>query len=264
MLEKVHETFTLVNENQKSNDCSKFNELADMLKDARADLNEYVEFMRKLRWTYQKNSVTFLSQSLYVTSMARFKAIKIVGYQNFTHFLNRDINEANSLITFTERIERNFRLKSCVDCRGTEFFHPVFCSAINFVISTPKYDPDERYTTFLEGLDTFLIFVSFEMPSIFKNFALCSRSRRLSFDCIMILTETLERLDNYMGTIRSIANIFEITALFFTTFNNNSIMDDFIDIQISSHRSRGRFLIFEYDYFQTIYDRHSDILLNGA
>lgn len=235
-----------------------------MLKDVRADLDEYVEFKKKIKWTFEKNSKTFIEQSLYVTSMARFKAIKIGGYQNFTDFLCRDIDEATALMAFTERTELSYRLKSCLDCRGTEFFHPVFCFPINFVISTPKTVLSDGYASYLEELDIFLNFVSSEVPSIFKNFAKCSRARKMSLECITIISQTLESLDDYMNSIRGIRNIYDITALFFTTLKKNSIMDHFIDIQVRSHSSRSRFLAFEYDYLQTIFDKYSQILFNGV
>jgi hypothetical protein len=264
VIEKIHETFTLVNENLRSKDCSKFNELADMLRDARADLNDYVKFKKNVMWTFEKNSKTFLEQSLIVPSMARFKAIKIGGYQNFTDFLCRDIEEASALMALTERTELSFRMKSCFDCRGTEFFHPVFCSAINFVISTPKADLSDGYATYLEELDIYLNFISTEVPSIFKNFAKCSKARKLSLECITTISQALESLDDYMNSIRGIRNIYDITALFFTTLKKNSLMDHFIDIQIGSHGSRSRFLAFEHDYLQTIFDKYSQILFNGV
>lgn len=254
----------MVNDNRRSTDCSKFNELADMLKSIRADLDEYVEFKKKVKWTFEKNSQTFLDQSLSVPSMARFKAIKIGGYQNFTDFLCRDIEEASALIAFTERMELTFRVKSCVDCRGTEFFHPVFCSAINFVISTPKAILSEEYVDYLNSLDDYLIFVASELPTIFKDLAKCQKSRKLSLDCITNINQSLERLDDYMNSVHSIKNIYDITALFFGTFGKNSIMDHFIEIQIASHTSRSRFLQFEFDYLQTIFDQYSQILFKGV
>lgn len=258
----MHEVFTLVNENLHTKDCSKFNELADMLREVRADLDEYVEFKKKVKWTFEKYSNIFIDKSLIVPSMARFKAIKIGGYQNFTDFLCRDHEEASALIAFSERTELNFRVKSCVDCKGTEFFHPVFCSAINFVISTPKAVLSEGYARYLDELNIFLGFISVEVPTIFKNFEKCPKTRRVSVECITNITDTLESLDDYMSSIRGIRNIYDITSIYFSTLKKNSLMGHFIDIQIGSHGSRSRFLAFEHDYLKTIYDKYSQILFS--
>lgn len=260
VIEKVHEIFGLVNENRRTTDCSKFNELADMLREVRANLNEYVEFKKRVKWTYEKNAQRYSQQASTVPSMDRFNAIKLGGYQNFTDFLCRDIEAACALIAYSERTELVFRVKSCIDCRGTEFFHPSFCSAINFVISTPKTEMSEGYTTYLESLDIYLNFLSSELPAIFRDFAKCSKTRRLSLDCIVTVTQTLERLDDYMNSIRSVKNIYEITSLFFSTLGKNPIMDEFIEIQVASHGSRGRFLAFEHDFLQKMFDKYSEIL----
>lgn len=262
VIEKIHEIFTLVNENRRSSDCSKFNELADMLREVRENLHEYVEFKKKVKWTFERNSKLFYQQSMGVPSMLKFNAIKLGGYQNFTDFLCRDVEAANALIAYSEQVELVFRVKSCVDCRGTEFFHPVFCSAINFVLSTPNVELNEEYTIYLDSLNTLLSFISSELPLIFKNFARCPKTRKLSLVCITSITEALESLDNYMSLIRSLRNIYDITALFFTTLSKNLIMDDFIAIQIGSHSSRSRFLAFEYDYLQKLNDQYQEVLFS--
>lgn len=260
MFEKIHETFSIVHDYRHSNDCSIFNELANTLQDCRVDLKDHIKFSKNIKKIYEINSLLFHQKSFNVRSMNKLSAIKLGGYQNFTTFLQRDIDAAISLKLYTEQKELSFRYKSCFNCKKSKFFNPAFCVPGNFKITTPTHnDLSEEYIKYLKALDTRMNLVASEIPIIFKNFEKCNY-RNLTPNCTITIQQSLESLDHYLNLVQRLQNIYDLKVLYFLSFSNNSITDSFVSTQIYGNGGRSDFLQAEYNYLKRVFEKFSNIL----